>query len=75
MFYLAQSMLQVHEVSWEKDLSSKFGNEQPARRFSSRVIAMAGRVLDKIGDGLIHLGMKLKANHNLDRRTLIPTGK
>lgn len=75
MFYLAQSMLQVHEVSWQKDPSHQFGNVQAAHRSLSWVGAMAGRVLDKIGDSLIHLGMKLKATHNLDRRTLIPAGK
>jgi len=75
MFYMAQSMLQVHEVSWQKDFSKQFESVQPAHRSLGRVSVIAGRVLDKIGDGLIHLGMKLKATHNLDRRTLIPTGK
>lgn len=75
MFYLAQSMLQVHEVTWQKELTHQFGNEQPAHHSFSRVGTIAGQVLDIIGDSLIRLGMKLKAVHKLDRRTLIPTGK
>lgn len=71
MFYMANSLLHMNGVVWQKDNSPASENDRPVHHPKAVSHSLAGRAFDKLGDGLISLGMKLKEDHPTQSGALV----
>jgi len=71
MFYMANSLLHMNGVAWQKDNSRPPENDQPVHHPNAVSNSLAGRAFDKLGDGLIYLGKKLKEDHSTQSGALV----
>jgi hypothetical protein len=74
MFHMANSLLHLSGVAWQKENSWVPENVQPLRLSGVVYHPVAERAFDKLGDGLISLGRKLKESHYLKARGLASVG-